>query len=88
MTKFRKENPVLIYGKHTLLDRENEDVYSYTRELNSKKLLILLNFKATDSTVKTDLDLTKAKVLLDNYKDFSTDGKLKPYQAVILELSN
>ncbi|HRH41559.1 MAG TPA: alpha-glucosidase C-terminal domain-containing protein, partial [Pyrinomonadaceae bacterium] len=83
-----KAEPILIYGKYNLIDKDNENVYAYTRELNGKKLLILLNFKATESTVNTGFDLSKAKVLLGNYKDFSTDGKLKPYQAVILELSN
>jgi oligo-1,6-glucosidase len=87
LTELRKKELTLVYGKYAVVDERNENVYAYTRELNSKKLLILLNFKATESTVKTDLDLSKAKVLLGNYKDFSTDGKLKPYQAVILELN-
>jgi hypothetical protein len=34
------------------------------------------------------LDLSKAKVLFGNYPEFSGEGKLKPYQAVILELGN
>lgn len=88
LTELRKKELTLIYGKYTVVDEKNENVYAYMRELNGKKLLILLNFKATESTVNTGLDLSKAKVLLGNYKDFSTDGKLKPYQAVILELSN
>ena len=88
LTALRKKEPTLIYGKYTVVDKDNENVYAYTRELNGRKLLILLNFKATESTIKTDLDLNKAKVLLGNYKDFSTDGKLKPYQAIILELGS
>ncbi|MEK7724727.1 MAG: alpha-glucosidase [Acidobacteriota bacterium] len=88
LTALRKAEPTLVYGKYTLIDKDNENTYAYIRELNGKKLLILLNFKATESFVKTEFDLSKARVLLGNYKDFSTDGKLKPYQAVILELSN
>lgn len=88
LTKLRKENLVLVYGKYTLLDRENEDVYAYTRELNGKKLLVLLNFKAKDAEAKTGLDLSKAKVLMSNYADAAAGEKLKPYQAVILELGN
>ena len=30
MVKLRKENPVLVYGKYTLLDKDNPDVYAYT----------------------------------------------------------
>ncbi|MCD9184905.1 MAG: alpha-glucosidase [Pyrinomonadaceae bacterium] len=88
LVKFRKENPILIYGKYTLLDRENEDVYSYTRELDGKKFLVLLNFKPKESEAKTGLDLSKAKVLMSNYADAAASEKLKPYQAVILEITN
>jgi oligo-1,6-glucosidase len=88
LTKLRKDNLVLVYGKYTLLDENNESVYAYTRELNGRKLLILLNFKAQEATANTGLDLTKAKVLLGNYAAPSTDGKLKPYEAVVLELNN
>ncbi len=86
LVKFRKENPILVYGNYTLLDKDNESVYAYTRELNGKKLLILLNFKDKEATVNTGLDLSKAKVILGNYSTPSADGKLKPYEAVIMEL--
>jgi oligo-1,6-glucosidase len=88
LTKLRKENLVLVYGKYTLLDADNESVYAYTRELNGKKLLILLNFKEKEATANTGLDLSKAKVILGNYAAPSTDGKLKPYEAVVMELAN
>ena len=86
IVKFRKENLVLIYGKYTLIDKDNESVYVYTRELDDKKLLILLNFKAEESAIKIDLDVHRANVLLGNYPIPSTDGTLKPYEAVIFEL--
>jgi oligo-1,6-glucosidase len=86
IVKFRKDNPVLIYGKYTLLDQDNESVYAYTRELNDEKLLILLNFKDKEATAKTDLDVRNAKVLLGNYPNPSTNENLKPYEAVIFEL--
>lgn len=86
MTKLRKENETLIYGKYTLLDKDNADVFAYTRELNGKKLLVLLNFKNKTATVNTGLDLSKTKVLINNYTTASTDGTLKPYEAVIFEL--
>ena len=85
IVKFRKDNPVLIYGEYTLVDEENPNVYAYTRELDDRKLLILLNFTEKESAVTTDLDIERAKVLLGNYSAPSIDGKLKPYEAVILE---
>jgi oligo-1,6-glucosidase len=86
MQKLRKENDALIYGKYALLDKDNPDVFAYTRELNGKKFLILLNFKNKTATVNTGMDLSKVKVLIKNYTTASTDGTLKAYEAVIFEL--
>ena len=81
--QLRKNNTVLVYGKYTLLDKNNPDVYAYTREMNGEKILVLLNFKSVTSTVNTGLKLTTVKVLLGNYKNSSNDGTLKPYEAVV-----
>lgn len=88
LTALRKAEPALIYGKYTLVDKANENVYAYTRELNGRKLLMLLNFKATESSVNSGIDPGKVKVLLGNYPTPSVDGKLKPYEAVVLEVTN
>ncbi len=88
LTKLRKENQVLVYGKYTLLDESSESVYAYTRELNGKKMLILLNFTDKEASANTGVDMSKSKVALGNYAAPSTDGKLKPYEAVVYELGN
>jgi oligo-1,6-glucosidase len=87
MIQLRKKELALVYGKYTLLDAKNESVYAYTRELNGKKLLVLLNFKPTVAKANlTGIDLSKAKVLIGNYAIPSVDGTLKPCESVILEL--
>ncbi len=86
LIRLRKENPVFIYGKYELLDKENPYVYAYTRELEGKKFLVLLNFKNKITTVNTGMEISKTKILLDNYPVASTDGTLKPYEAVIYQL--
>jgi oligo-1,6-glucosidase len=86
MQKLRKENEVLIYGKYTLLDKENPDVFVYTREWKGRKLLVMLNFKDKPAKATTGLDLSKAKQLIHNYPGGAADGTLKPYEAVIYEL--
>jgi oligo-1,6-glucosidase len=85
MVKLRKTNPVLVYGKYTLLDKANPDVYSYTRELDGKKMLVALNFHDHPAIANTGLDLSKAKVVMGNYPSPSPDGKLRAYEAVIYE---
>jgi len=89
IVKFRKNEPTLIYGQYTLLDKNNPDVYVYLREFEGKKMLVLLNFKAVNATaVITGLDLSKAKLVMNNYTE---EGKsplvLRPYEAKIYELN-
>lgn len=87
----RKSNPVLVYGKYTLLDKQNPSVYAYTRELDGEKMLILLNFTNSTATTTLPLDLKKAKLISSNYKE---SGKalnknqvtLRPYEAIIYKL--
>ena len=87
IVQLRKKQPALVYGKYTLLDKENPDVYAYTREWEGKKLLVLLNFSKNNASAKlTGLDLAKAKVLIGNYANAAKDGQLQPYEAVVLEL--
>ena len=87
IVQLRKDNLVLVYGKYTLLDKDNPAVYAYTREGYGKKMLILLNFKSYPASAKTGIDLSHAKPLLGNYPDPSKDGSLRPYEAVIYELN-
>ena len=91
LVALRKSNPVLVYGKYTLLDKDNPDVYSYTRELDGKKLLIVLNFKPKPAAAHIGLDLGKAKVLANNYPSpvasrSVSDLQLRGYEAIIYEL--
>ncbi|TAE03199.1 MAG: alpha-glucosidase [Bacteroidetes bacterium] len=83
----RKQNPALTYGKYTLLDKENKQVYAYTREFEGKKILVLLNFSKENAAANLGFDTSKAKLLLGNYPDSGKNiSTLKPYEAVVLAL--
>ena len=86
ITALRNSNKTLVYGKYTLLDKDNANVYAFTREMNGNKLLVLLNFSKDAATANLDLDLSKAKILLDNYSKPSLSKTLQPYEAVIYQL--
>jgi oligo-1,6-glucosidase len=83
----RKTNLTLVYGKYRLLDKDNPNVYSYTREGLGKKFLVVLNFTDKESTAYISVAL--AKVVMSNYKDIlvengvHTDIKLRPYESLI-----
>jgi oligo-1,6-glucosidase len=87
LAKLRKENKeVLVYGKYTLLDKDNPDVFSYTREMNGTKFLVLLNFTSKNATAHTGIDMSKAKVLINNYGTVNAAETLKPYEAAVIQL--
>jgi oligo-1,6-glucosidase len=86
MVRLRKANPILVYGRYALVDKDNPDVYAFTREWEGKKILVLLNFKNQPAAVRTGIDLGKSKVLINNYNDTVVSEKLRPYEAVLIEL--
>jgi oligo-1,6-glucosidase len=86
MTKLRKSNLVLVYGKYTLLDSQNPNIYAYTRELDGKKVLVLLNFSAKNAVENTGINTSKAKIIINNYEKTGKKGVLRPYEAVIYQL--
>jgi len=89
LIKLRKQTSTLIYGKYTLLDKNNMKVYAYTRELNDHKILVLLNFSKDDAQANVDLKVANAKRLICNYTDVPLRNgaiTLRPYEAVVYEL--
>ncbi len=88
----RKKNPVLIYGKYTLLDKDNASVYAYTREYKGQKMLILLNFTSKQADVKIPEITKKMKLISSNYNvtplktKLNTQKVLRPYEALIYSM--
>src|SRR4029077_13144416 len=59
MVKLRKALPELVYGEYKLLDENNSQVYAYTRSLNNKKVLVVMNF--SDKNVLFNLPASEGK---------------------------
>ena len=92
MVKLRKtEKAILVYGKYTLLDADNPNVYAYTREKeNGDKLLVLLCFKKAGGSFKLN-QLKLGDELINNMEKVAIENNeiiLKPYQAVIIKIDN
>ncbi len=62
----RKEHPVFVYGKYTLLDKDNPDVYAYSRTGDGEKMLVLLNFTAHNAitNIETGVKMQNAFIKL------------------------
>jgi oligo-1,6-glucosidase len=90
MVQLRKTNKTLVYGKYTLIDKQNPKIFAYTRGEGDEKILVLLNFSKEDVSwnVINNLKLSDT-VLMNNYDDLKKDSKtvsLKAYQAVCLKI--
>lgn len=94
MVQLRKTHLGLVYGDYTLLLKDNEEVYAYTRILEDERFLVLLSFstKKTEVHIK-EASVYKASLLISNDEDKAAplvkNGmfKLKPYQALIYRLT-
>lgn len=87
----RKIHPALIYGKYTLLDKNNPGVYAYLREGEGERMLVVLNFTAHNAKAAVNVNPKNAAMLICNYNTtpaFNKSGiTLKPYEAVVYKLA-
>ncbi len=84
-----KWSDIIVYGHYELLDKNNEQVFSYTRTLNDKKLLVVCNL--TDKTVNYivgDNGLFAKECVISNYEkaQLSKEMTLKPWFAGVWEI--
>ncbi len=92
MIALRNNNKdVLVYGKYSLLDAANANVYAYTRSDGKNTFLVLLNFTANNGKTTLPDDLNWGEELINNLQPLKPEGKnivLQPYQAVVVQLKN
>ncbi len=85
MIRLRKEHKVLKYGRYDLIMKNDKQIYAYTRTLNKKKAVIIVNMSDKKATYHDDkCKVSSKQLVLTNY-DVSkhkktTRCKLKPYE--------
>lgn len=90
MAQVRNENPVLVYGKYELVQKDHPTVYAFTRTLEEEKMLVLLNFSEENSSITLDKIGDLDQIVINNYPDLDTsEGSitLLPYQAAIVKIN-
>ncbi|GAA4816148.1 alpha-glucosidase [Litoribaculum gwangyangense] len=90
MVKLRNNNKVLVYGDYQIIQEEHPDIYAYTRILDDKKMLVLLNFSDHDSNIKLSEGNSNNEILINNYESLNINEDLftlKPYQAVVVSIN-
>lgn len=79
----RKTTPVIRHGDFTLLDADNEKVFSYVRRDDEHELLVVCNFTGETLAYPVPAEFGEAEMMLYN-DDCHHDGTLKPYEAFML----
>lgn len=92
LIRLRHEFEIIVYGSYELLLPESEEIYSYYRSYEGKKLLIICNFTDKDVPYEMPEEFRNDKVekLLSNYQDFEfcnlASVMLRPYEAIVLKV--
>lgn len=89
LIKIRKEYKVISEGTYRGIQLDNKYIYSYIREYEGQKLLVLNNFY--DKKVKLDLsgenlDFSNCSILIGNYENSEAKPiiELKPYETLAI----
>ncbi|MEE1012043.1 MAG: glucohydrolase, partial [Acutalibacteraceae bacterium] len=85
LIKFRKENPVAVYGAYKEYNKSSKELYVYERTLDGKRLLVICSYseKSVKFKAPSGYDLTKGKEILCNYKDNTIENNgfvTRPYE--------
>ncbi len=90
MISLRNQNKaVLVYGKYSLLDKDNPAVYAYTRSDGKNTFLVLLNFNKQTATFSLPAGVKLGEELINNLQSLKISGSnifLQPYQACVVKL--
>ncbi|MEY8599610.1 glycoside hydrolase family 13 protein [Staphylococcus shinii] len=83
----KKSDDIYTYGTFDLVDKNNEQVFAYTRTLSNKQVLIVANLTNQTAKLKYDESLNQNNILLHNYKDKSINiNAIKPFEAFVVSI--
>ena len=77
----RKSLSCVKYGDYKEYGKWSGKLYTYSREDNKQKILVVCSYTENETTIKAPqgFDLSKAKLVLQNYEDADATT-LKPYE--------
>lgn len=87
LIKFRKENPIVIYGDFKLYEKRSKDHFVFERSYEGRRLLVAISFAdhSTPFSTPKGIKLDENKVLLCNYTTIRNE-ELKPYEVKVYEI--
>jgi oligo-1,6-glucosidase len=79
----RKKMDVIVYGHYALLEAEHPALFVYTRTLEGESLLVVCNFSEEEQDYAIPEEYRSAEILLANYQDAASAGKVRPWETVV-----
>ncbi|MDN3017519.1 alpha-glucosidase [Paenibacillus sp. BSR1-1] len=82
----RKENPLFVYGTYELLLANHPKLFVYTRQLGSRKAIVINNFSKKETRFKlpSTVSYSASELILNNYdvtgQKLRKEFTLKPYE--------
>lgn len=81
LVQLRKDYPVFVDGKFTLLLEDDENIFAYSRNNEEKTMIVVCNFFDKEIPMPLAKECEGMEVLISNYKDTSDMSVLRPYEA-------
>lgn len=88
LIRLRKQHKVIVYGDYRLILEDDPQIFSYIREYEGEKLLVVVNLSEEKAMFEAPKELLdeRWRVLISNYSRDLTDMSgicLQPYEALM-----
>lgn len=86
LIRLRKEMPIISEGSYKPAFEDSKQVYTFERQFEDQKLLVLNNFYAKEVEIDLPAVYQNGQILISNYEDAEVSEKilLKPYQTLAI----
>ncbi|WP_044939301.1 glycoside hydrolase family 13 protein [Pseudobutyrivibrio sp. LB2011] len=68
---------IIVYGTYQLLDKEDENIFAYTRQLGDRKILVVCNVSANEVQYKLDFEVEEKACLIRNYDNVDLEKEMR-----------
>ena len=68
---------IIVYGTYELLDKDDENIFAYTRQLGVRKILVVCNVSANEVQYKLDFDVEGKACLIRNYDNVDLEKEMR-----------
>lgn len=68
---------IIVYGTYNLLDKEDENIFAYTRQLGDRKILVVCNVSTNEVQYKLDFDVEGKACLIRNYDNVDLEKEMR-----------